>query len=507
MIVNLHCGDSYVLVEPTVPEELTKKLKYWHRELKEDRETHRRVAKGSTRQLYTITEEISPEGLLVQRLVTLPGFAFLARQTMREAGYNVNFIDERTPRPKYDLKKAMAGLREYQYECVYKALWSGGGIIACPTGWGKTHIIGAIMTAHDRDELCYRNTCLSVLVTPGVDLAKKNYRDLYEMLPDREVGLICTGVKKFSEDIQVVTPESMDHVPLEEAGILIYDEVHTMSYARAERVLRANKAMRFGCSATPSGRFDGGDKVIEGVVGPIIYTRTYAEAVEDGAVVPLRVYWINCPEPQGWHHYKTHQANYRNGIWRNIQFHHLAGRIWRRIPDSLQALAMVDKLEHLNNVLPQLNCQYAHGTKRADTLENNRYDNLEPCSDKLRDKIYEQLAAGDIRKIASTGIYRQGVNFPQLTVMMNLAGLGSDIISGQLPGRTSRVSDGKEYGFIIDFWHRWDTYDKKGRRVAGPILRDDMKREQIYRDMGFQQMWVEDISQIEFEFEEKADAS
>jgi hypothetical protein len=90
---------------------------------------------------------------------------------------------------------------------------------------------------------------------------------------------------------------------------------------------------------------------------------------------------------------------------------------------------------------------------------------------------------------------------------MNLAGLGSEIISGQLPGRTSRVSDGKEYGFIIDFWHRWDTYDKRGNRTAGPILRDDMKREQTYREMGFQQMWVEDISQVEFEFEEKVDAS
>jgi len=507
MIVNLHCGDSYVLVEPTVPEELTKKLSYWHKELKLDPKKHRRVAKGSTRRLYSLTEEISPEGLLVQRLVTLPGFVFLARQELQAAGYQIKFIDERTPRVKYDMKKAMEGLRPYQYECAYRAVWSGGGIISCPTGWGKTHIIASVIKAHSREELCYRSTCMSVLVTPGIDLAKKNYKDLVELLPDRDVGLICTGAKKFSEDVQVVTPESLDHVNLEDAGIVIYDEVHTVSYPRAERVLRANKAMRFGFSATPTGRFDGGDKVVEGVFGPVVYTRTYAEAVEDGAVVPLRVYWIQCPEPQGWHHYKSHDANYRNGIWRNMRFHDLAGRIWKRVPDKMQALAMVDKLEHLHHVIPQLQCIYAHGQKSQDKLEGSRYDNIEACSEKMRDSIYADLASGKIRKVASTGIYRQGVNFPQLTVMMNLAGLGSEIISGQLPGRTSRVSDGKEYGFIIDFWHRWDTYDKRGKRAAGPILRDDMRREQIYRDMGFQQMWAENVDDVEFEFEEKVDAS
>jgi superfamily II DNA or RNA helicase len=507
MDVHLHCGDSYVLVEPNVPEDLTRKLAYWHRSLEMDPRTHRRVSKGATRRLYSLTDAISPEGYLAQRLVTLPGFVALVRQELRMAGYNVIFHDERTPRPKYDMVKAMEGLREYQYECAYTAIWSGGGIIACPTGWGKTHIISSIIKAHSKEELCYRNTCLSVVITPGVDLAKKNYNDLVQQLPDREVGLVCTGAKRFSDDVQVVTPDSTEHIDMEDAGIVIYDEVHTMSYPRAEQVLRASRAMRFGFSATPSGRFDGADKVIEGVIGPVIYHRTYQQAIEDGAVVPLRVYWIHCPEPQGWRHYQSHDANYRNGVWRNRYFHELVRRIWDRIPNSTQALAMADKLEHLNALLPYLpGVTYAHGTKNQDMLERKRFTNITACSDKDRDRIYKQLADGDLRKIISTGIYRQGVNFPQLTVLVNLAGLGSEIISGQLPGRTSRVSDGKEYGFIVDFWHRWDTYEKRGRAQAGPILRDDMKRENTYRELGFQQMWVENISQIEFEFEEPVNA-
>lgn len=503
MNVNLHCGDSYVLVEPTVPEELTKKLSYWHKELKMDPATHRRVTKGSTRKLYSTSEAISPEGLLVQRLVTLPGFAHLVRQELSDNGYAVTFIDERTPRPEYDMEKGLKGLRPHQLECGYTAIWSGGGIISAPTGFGKTHLIGAIFRAHPREELCYRDTCLSVLVTPGVGLAKKNYRDLCEILPDREVGLVCTGVKRFSDDIQVVTPESLEHVPLGDAGIVIYDEVHTVSCSRAERILRADKALRYGFSATPSGRFDGGDKVIEGVFGPIIYVKTYAEAIEDGAVVPIRVYWLNCPEPPAWRHYKTHTANYRNGIWRNTHMHELISRLWKRIPEHMQALAMVDKLDHMNNLIPHLtDTVYAHGTKRQETLDKGRLNNIEPCTTKQREEIYSAMASGELKRVVSTGIYRQGVDFPKLTILLNLAGLGSEIISGQLPGRTSRVSDGKEYGFLLDFWHPWDTYEKRGRKTAGPILKDDMRREALYREMGFQQMWIENPDEAEFEFEE-----
>jgi superfamily II DNA or RNA helicase len=507
MNVNVHCGDSYVLIEPTVPEELTKKLSYWHKELKVDPGTRKRTTMGRTRKLYSCTEAIDPQGMLVQRLVTLPGFAHLVRTELRDNGYAVNLIDERTPRPRYDMAKALEGLRDYQLECAYTAVWSGGGIVACPTGWGKTRIIAAIFRAHSREELCYRNTCMCVLVTPGVDLAKKNYRDLVELLPDRDVGLVCTGVKKFSEDIQVVTPESLGHLPLEDAGILAYDEVHTLSYKRAENVLQASKALRYGFSATPSGRFDGGDKVIEGVIGPIIYTKTYAEAIDDGAVVPLRVYWINCPEPPGWRHYATHNANYRHGVWRNMPMHQLVGKIWQRVPDDMQALAMVDKLEHLDHTYPFLgeDTVYMHATKNADTLKKRRCQNVDVCSNKKRNQVYQQLADGTLKRVISTGIYRQGVDFPHLTVLFNLAGIGSEIISGQLPGRTSRVSGDKECGFIIDFWHPWHTYEKRGRRTAGCLLKDDMRREQLYRDMGFEQVWVENVDDVEFQFEESND--
>lgn len=497
--ITVHCGDSYVLVEPVVPDELIKLLSYWHRSLEIDPATHKRIAKGSTRNLFTLAQEIGLDGVLAHRLITLPGFAKTILRELVELGYSPTIVDERTPRPKYSMAAGLVGLRDYQLECAYTAIWSGGGIISAPTGWGKTHLIAAIIRAHDPEELCFRNTSLTVVVTPGVDLAKKNYRALQEQLPGRIVGLVCTGVKRFSEDVQVVTPESLDHIDLKNAGLLFYDEVHTLSYSRAESVMRAAKALRYGFSATPSGRFDGADKVIEGVVGPVIYRRTYQEAVVDGAVVPLRVYWLHCPEVAGWRHFSTHDANYRNGIWRNGRLHELVGQIWQRIPDELQALGMVDKLEHLNLLLPFLGgVAYAHGQTGQEYLTSKRFTNLCAVSYEDRNRIYAALADGSLKRVVSTGIYRQGVDFPQLTVLLNLAGMKSEIIAGQLPGRTSRLSDGKTYGIIVDFWHGWDTYAKGTRNLAGTLLRDDMNREQVYRSLGFQQVWVESLDQLEF---------
>ena len=103
MDITVHCGDSYVLVEPVVPDELIKLLSYWHRSLEIDPVTRRRVAKGSVKNLFNLSEEIDRDGELAVRLLTLPGFATLILRKLAELGYETKIADERTPRPKYDM--------------------------------------------------------------------------------------------------------------------------------------------------------------------------------------------------------------------------------------------------------------------------------------------------------------------------------------------------------------------------------------------------------------------
>jgi superfamily II DNA or RNA helicase len=110
------------------------------------------------------------------------------------------------------------------------------------------------------------------------------------------------------------------------------------------------------------------------------------------------------------------------------------------------------------------------------------------------------MFSGACRKIISTYVYKQGVNFPQLTVVVNAGGGGSDIVARQIPGRESRnIGEVKPQAYLVDFVHEWDTVtDKNGRPRPGPILKDDKSREKSYSDLGFTQVWVDTLDELPF---------
>ena len=133
-----------------------------------------------------------------------------------------------------------------------------------------------------------RGTPTIVVAVPDKDITQKNYDDLRELLPDRDVGIVMSGRRKFSEDIQVITLDSLHLLNADDVGVLIVDEMHTASSdTRSAELLRFSKAVRWGVSATPDGRFDGKDVVAEGIFGPCVAQFTYQDGVKAGCLVPL----------------------------------------------------------------------------------------------------------------------------------------------------------------------------------------------------------------------------
>lgn len=496
-MINIHVGDSYVLVEPHAPIELEKMLTYWHRSFEYDPAKFKNVVRGEVRKLYTIRQDGNS-----MLLTTLPGFASQIKTLLSNNGEQVTVIDERTRKPEPDMEAAMAGLRDYQLEGTWALVQSRGGVMGVPTGYGKTYSIASLCNAWPTDELKKVNLPLTVVVTPNKDLAEKNFNDLVRILPRRHVGLIHSEVKIPSDDIQVVTPESLQHVPMEDCGLLIYDEVHTLTASRAESLGQAANALRYGFSATPTGRFDGSDPLITGMFGPVVYTRTYKQCIEDGAVVPIKVFWVNSPRPGNWPNggYKVRNASYRNGIWRNVYLHQTIKAVAAKVPEDMQMLIVVDKIEQMNclaGCLPEFMLVHAETSQKK--LDENGFANVKAVSPKHRKELYKDIESAKIKRVLSTGIYRQGINFPKLTVLCNAEGMGSEIIAGQLPGRASRNIEGKDYAYIIDFHRSWDMVENsKGRLVPGDIFRDDKSREAVYTTLGFDQIWVDSVDQINF---------
>lgn len=499
----LTLGDGFISICP-YPETLLAKLHYWKRQLVVNERTHRREFKASNELLYTLNTGAGEDGQIVQTCFTLPGFAKRVKDHLKMCGDEVEVVDNRTPMPPPDMAKAMTGLREYQYELVYKLLMSGGGVLSGATGLGKTHIIKALCNAYSHEALMQRGTPTIVVAVPDKDITRKNFDDLTKLLPDRDVGLIMSGRSKPSDDIQVITLDSLHKLDADDVGVLIVDEMHAAaSDTRATELLRFSKARFWGVSATPDGRFDGKDTVAEGIFGPIVASFTYQDGVRAGCLVPVKVYWIDAPEPNiGLGHYekyKTREQRYKWGVYNNRSLNIMIGRIFASIPDNLQALGMLQFTKHMEQVLracadvgvSPLPEQAHAGTDPAE-FPPSAFWHVHAISAKERREIYDRMKSGEIRKAVSTHVYKQGVDFPDLRVVLNLGGGGSEIVSKQVPGRASRKVDGKDAAYIIEFRHHWDTVKspKTNREVAGPVFKDDIARMRIYEELGFEQIFI-----------------
>ena len=508
--LRIHLGDGYTMLEPFIPEFMPSQLKYWHRTLEYDERRRIRITSGTYRDLFTI-ENAEKDGQIIQQLFTMPGFAYKLANTLSSQGMLYDYVDDRTKLPTPDLDKAIEGMRPYQIDAVVAAVMSGGGIISAPCGFGKTHLIKAIIRAFKRDDLIYRNTPLSVVVAADMDVCRKNYNDLKAMFKkEREIGLVMTGEKDFSDDIQVITFDSLHYIDPAEIGILIVDECHmSATEKRIDMVLAASKAMRWGVSATPLGRFDGGDMVTEGMFGPVVYQSSYQQGVEDGALVPIEICWLKAPEPiiglDRYHSYKRRASKIDHGIELNKNLSKMVADIIVKIPETRQVMTIMPHMQQMNEIRYYAkDVPIVHGEQSEDAIKEKRFHELYAVSKKDRQEIYDKMASGDIRSILATYVYKQGVNFPSLTVMVCPGGGGSAIVAGQLPGRASRAGVvGKDKAYIVDFIHEWDVYDGENGTMAGPLLRDDRARRKVYKSLKFNQNVYESIDDLPFIKENK----
>lgn len=470
------------------PAGLKERLMYWRRELEFDRARRMRVVKGHYENLYKESGNV---------LTTLPGFGHRIVEHFKKSGVKYEVRDNRVPMPPPDFDKACAGLRDYQLEPTIKTIMSGGGVLSLPTGYGKTVIASAIIRAFDPEALKLRGTPTVVFAAPDKDINRKNHAELKRFLPDREVGLVMSGSRKFSDDVQVITLDSLHLLDPDDVGILIVDEVHSSASAcRAESISRFTKAARWGVSATPTGRFDGGDLLIEGMFGPVVCRKTYQDAVKLGALVPIEVYWVKAPPPtvgmKAYENYRTRDAKVRAAIISNPDYSRLVATIMRRLPEETSAICFTQFIAQMANIhafCPEIG--YVHAQTKGST------GTIGPVTPKQRNEIYDRMKSGELKKTLATFVWKQGADIENLDVVVNASGGGSDIVAKQMPGRASRRAEGKERAYVIDFIHEWDwREDDEGRRKPGPMMSSDMSRRKSYSDLGFAQRTVESLDEI-----------
>ena len=402
------------------------------------------------------------------RLATTFGFWRLLRDALRSAGYQV-VLKETAPGNPQRYSPVFTNIEKYalrdnQPDFLQKLLTSRCGRFDCPPGFGKSFMIGLLAAV-----LPYAT--VDVVTRRVAVLRDRIYPELVQMVGD--VGIVGGGMNVRNKRVMCYTVGSMRHSPAT-ADILIGDEVHELGADHsAAQLTRWQNSRNFGFSASQDLRWDGKDLRMHGIFGPVIFNVGYSQAQEANMVVPIRIIWqsvvMDYDPCFGW----VDVEKKRNGIWCNDYRNSVIAADAKSYADDVQVLITVDTLEHamnLKRLLPDFTLVYMENGLSARVRDLYARQGFcasdEPLLDLVRrQRLTKEFESGKLKKVICTTVWNVGVSFNSLAVLIRADGGGSAINDVQIPGRVSRIDDGKDCGIVRDYLDQFNIGFR--RRAAG----------------------------------------
>ena len=297
-------------------------------------------------------------------------------------------------------------LRPYQKNAIMELIKNHGGILAMPTGSGKTL------------------TCIKYLEQmnkPALVIVHTRY------LKRQWEGLV-------NKNVHVKTYQSLKNLIhiLPNYEIIVFDEVHHVAARTLYTIaMKLKDHIVIGLSATPY-REDGEDLKIKAAIGEIVYQIELREIIKQGYLVDAEVKWIN-----------LEQMNFgREEQYAGIYSAYIVDNVGRN-----NAILRVPLELYKKNKILILISQIDHGQKLFDVL-NARGEDVVFLHSKAKLESY------DHRIIIATSILDEGIDLPDREVIVMGAGGKSSIKVTQRIGRVLRLYPGKAKATIIDFIDR-----------------------------------------------------
>jgi len=348
-------------------------------------------------------------------------------------------------------------VRDYQQDIVNRAWKYGGGIIRLATGGGKSLVLTLIMG---------RFNIKTVIYVIGVELLYQMKETVERAYPNLKVGIVGDGhcdvqqvtiatiwsaASAFGAKAEILdsdlTQDKEDKNLNKEkvmgmvssAEMIIIDECQ---YAAAETIqfLHRNSTSarhRFLLSGTPW-RDSGDDILIESVGGSKIFDLNATALIEQGWLVPPKIYFVDVPMQRGVG--KTYQEVYKNFIVDNDERNDLILKSTTKlISQGRKVLILVTKVAHGKHLLSLL----------KESLRVSSLDGSNKTSDRLA--AIQAMKDGELDVLIASKIFDQGIDIPNLDALV-LAGSGkSSARALQRIGRVIRKGHDKKDAVVVDF--------------------------------------------------------
>ena len=312
-------------------------------------------------------------------------------------------------------------LRDYQEEAVDTALRRGRGIIAMPTGSGKT-LIG-LRLIHELQR--------SALVLVHRQEIADQWVEQMEDLLGLDVAKCYGGVRE-EGDFQVALYQSVygdygvrDDVRVDH-DILLADEAHRVGADTfSDVVLDVNAPYRYGMSATPE-REDNATLRVVGGTGDLIADITPESLIEEGYLAEPK--WRLLDSPRAGSGYRNWQAEYKGEIVEN------GGRN-QMIADEVADLPKPTYV-HVERI--------AHGKRLESMIDGAKFVSSDS---KDREEVIEAFRGGEQQILIST-LLGEGFDLPELRSIVMAGGLKTEIGAIQKVGRALRP--GTDEAIVVD---------------------------------------------------------
>jgi len=352
-------------------------------------------------------------------------------------------------------------LRKHQINAANAMLKQKHGVLWAATNSGKTEVAIAVIKALNLNTL---------FLVKGRDLVQQTHERFKTRIGSENVGII-TAAKWDRKRFTIASADTLSRrlMPtrhsdktkerqkqveelLHSIDVIVIDEAHGAASNGIWNVVRfCSASYRFGLSGTPFRRGDKQDLKLIALTGDIIYRVTNKEMIEDGISVPTDILMVDIEHPQiaGGDEYRdVYGAGITHNEFRNNIICELVDKYYK---SGKQVVVMIKEIAHgeiLNNLL------YTYKEGACIPHEFIHGD----TSLEKRTEILKDFKGGVFGVLITSVILDQGIDIPNIDVLILAGGGSSQIKSLQRIGRGLRWNEGKEKLTVIDFADRTHRY-------------------------------------------------